>query len=113
MGMFFHSSQPAPERPADPAVRRANLRRIGGLFSPYKLKLGGVLALIVLSAGLGVIPAFLLKRVLEAIQANDTRALPLNAAGMIVIAVIPAAFRERARVTLAWIASSTRYSRNA
>ena len=65
--MFFHSAEAPPERPADPAVRRANLRRIGRLFTPYRLRLGGVLALIVLSAALGVVPAFLLKRVLEAI----------------------------------------------
>src|SRR6476646_2594412 len=87
MGMFFHSSSAPPERPADPAVRRANLRRIGPLFAPYKRRLGGVLLLIVLSAGLGVVPAFLLQRVLEAIQQNDTRALSLSAAGMIAIAV--------------------------
>jgi ATP-binding cassette subfamily B protein len=73
MGMFFHSAEAPPERPADPAVRRANLRRIGRLFTPYRLRLGGVLALIILSAGLGVVPAFLLKRVLEAIGSNDTR----------------------------------------
>jgi ATP-binding cassette subfamily B protein len=88
MGMFFHSAQEAPERPADPAVRRANLRRVGRLFSPYKARLGGVLLLIVVTAGLGVVPAFLLKRVLEAIAANDTRALSLNAGGMIVIAIV-------------------------
>src|SRR6185312_16111878 len=88
MGMFFHSAETPPERPADPAVRRANLRRIGRLFGPYKLRLGGVLALIVVSAGLGVVPAFLLKRVLEAIAANDTRALSINAGGMIAIAVV-------------------------
>jgi ATP-binding cassette, subfamily B, bacterial len=87
MGMFFHSSEAPPERPADPAVRRANLRRIGPLFSPYKLRLGGVLMLIVFSAGLGVIPAFLLKRVLEAIGRNDTTALSYSAGGMIAIAV--------------------------
>jgi ATP-binding cassette subfamily B protein len=87
MGMFFHSSEAPPDRPADPAVRRANLRRIGRLFAPYKLRLSGVLFLIVLSAGLGVVPAFLLKRVLEAIGSNDTRALSFNAAGMIAIAV--------------------------
>jgi ATP-binding cassette, subfamily B, bacterial len=87
MGMFFHSSEAPPERPADPAVRRANLRRIGPLFSPYKLRLGGVLLLIVVSAGLGVIPAFLLKRVLEAIGRNDTTALSYSAGGMIAIAV--------------------------
>jgi ATP-binding cassette, subfamily B, bacterial len=87
MGMFFHSSDTPPDRPADPAVRRANLRRIGPLFAPYKVRLGGVLFLIVVSAGLGVVPAFLLRRVLEAIQQNDTTALSLNAAGMIAIAI--------------------------
>jgi ATP-binding cassette subfamily B protein len=87
MGMFFHSADQLPERPADPAQRRANLRRIGPLFVPYKLRLGGVLLLIVVSAGLGVVPAFLLKHVLEAIGRNDTRSLSLNAGGMIAIAI--------------------------
>src|SRR5947199_4146730 len=88
MGMFFHSAEAPPERSPDPAVRRANFRRIGRLFAPYKLRLGSVLLLIVLSAGLGVVPAFLLKRVLEAIGRNDTTALSLNAGGMVVIAVV-------------------------
>src|SRR6476620_1400599 len=88
MGMFFHSSDASPERPADPAVRRANLRRIGALFVPYKRRLGGLLLLIVASAALGVVPAFLLRNVLEAIGQNDTTALSINAAGMIVIAIV-------------------------
>src|SRR5205809_759980 len=75
MGMFFHSADAPPERPADPALRRANMRRIGPLFAPYKLRLGGVLLLIVASAGLGVVPAFLLKHVLEAIGRNDTTSI--------------------------------------
>src|SRR5437773_675006 len=87
MGMFFHSAEAPPERPADPAVRRANLSRIGRLFAAYRLRLGGVLLLIVVSAALGVIPAFLLKRVLQAISTNDTRSLSINAAGMIAIAI--------------------------
>src|SRR5881397_4241747 len=87
MGMFFHSSDAPAERPADPEVRRANLKRIGRLFAPYKLRLGGVLLLIVVTAGLGVVPAFLLKRVLEAIGRNDTTSLSYNAGGMIAIAV--------------------------
>jgi ATP-binding cassette subfamily B protein len=91
MGMFFHSSQAPPERPADPAVRRANLRRIGPLFAPYKRRLAGVLLLIVASAGLGVVPAFLLKHVLEAIGRNDTTSLSLNAGGMIAIALVTGA----------------------
>ncbi len=86
--MFFHSAAEVPERPADPAKRRSNLRRIGRLFAPYELRLGAVLLLIVVSAALGVLPAFLLKRVLEAIAANDTRELSVSAAGMIAIAVV-------------------------
>jgi ATP-binding cassette subfamily B protein len=85
--MYFHSSDAPPERPTDPAVRRANLRRIGPLFAPYKLRLGGVLLLIVVSAGLGVVPAFLLKHVLEAIARNDTTSLSFNAGAMIAIAI--------------------------
>jgi ATP-binding cassette subfamily B protein len=88
MGMFFHSAELPPERPADPALRRANLRRIGGLFAPYRLRLGSVLLLIVVSAGLGVVPAFLLKHVLEAIGRNDTSALSFNAGGIIAIAIV-------------------------
>src|SRR3954467_7233267 len=87
MARFYRSIDEPPERPADPAVRRANLRRIGPLFAPYRARLGGRLLLIVVSAGLGVVPAFLLKRVLEAIGANDTKALSLAAGGMIAIAV--------------------------
>src|SRR5947208_5670536 len=87
MGMFFHSAEAPAERPADPAVRRANLSRIGRLSAAYKLRLGGVLLLIVVSAALGVIPAFLLKRVLQSISTNDTRSLSINAAGMIAITI--------------------------
>src|SRR3989441_13134533 len=88
MGMFFHSSDPPAERPSDPEVRRANLKRIGRLFAAYKLRLGGVLLLIVVSAGLGVVPAFLLKRVLEAIGRNDTTSLGFNAGGAIPNAIL-------------------------
>jgi ATP-binding cassette, subfamily B, bacterial len=86
--MYWRSAEDPPERPADPTVRRANLRRISSLFTPYKLRLGGVLLLIVVSAGLGVLPAFLLKRALEAIGENDTTALSYAAGGMIAIAIV-------------------------
>ena len=84
----MYARQEVPERPADPAVRRANLRRIGRLFAPYRARLSGLLLLIVVSAALGVVPAFLLKRVLEAIGANDTTELSVAAGGMIAIAVV-------------------------
>jgi ATP-binding cassette, subfamily B, bacterial len=86
--MFFHSSDAPAERPADPAVRRANMRRIRPLFAPYKRRLGGLLALIIFTAAVGVIPAFLLKHVLQAIYSNNHRALSLNAGGMIGIAIL-------------------------
>ena len=92
MGMFFHDRGEAPpERADDPEVRRANLRRIGPLFKPYRRRLSVLLGLIVASAGLGVLPAFLLRRVLIAIEAHDTRAVSVNAGGMIVIAIIAGA----------------------
>ena len=89
MGMFFHDRGEAPpERPVDPEVRRANMRRIGSLFKPYWRRLSLLLGLIVVSAGLGVVPAFLLRRLLVAIEAHDKHAVSVNAAGMIVIAVV-------------------------
>ena len=86
--MFFHSHDEAPDRPADPEVRRANLRRVVRLFRPYRGRLSALLALIVFSAGLGVIPAFLLRGVITAIQESDTKRISYLAGGMIVIAVI-------------------------
>src|SRR4051812_5025704 len=75
------------ERPADPAIRRANLHRVAALFRGYRLRLGAVLGLILLSAALGVVPAFLLRGVLETIETSDTDRLSLYAGGMIAIAV--------------------------
>src|SRR5437764_1048670 len=89
-GRFFSYQEP-PERPADPAVRRANLRRIARLFVPYKLRLAAVLELIVFAAALGVVPAFLLRNLLNAIGDSDSRRISYLAAGMIVIAVITGA----------------------
>jgi ATP-binding cassette subfamily B protein len=88
MSSFFHDRGEAPpERASDPEVRRANLRRIGPLFKPYRRRLAVLLGLIVASASLGVLPAFLLRRVLVAIQAHDTHGVSVNAGGMIVIAI--------------------------
>jgi ATP-binding cassette subfamily B protein len=88
MSTYFRREQEAPERPEDPAVRRANLHRIAALFRAYRLRLGVVLALILFSAAVGVVPAFLLRGVLEAIGSEDTTRLSLFAGGMIVIAVV-------------------------
>ena len=83
----YHGPREKPERPADPAVRRANLRRITRLFHDYRGRLSAVLLLILGSAALGVVPAFLLRGVLEAIGTHDSTKLSLYAGGMIAIAV--------------------------
>ena len=88
MPRSFSTPGEAPVRPDDPAMRRANLRRISALFHDYRGRLSGVLALILFSAALGVVPAFLLRGVLQAIPAHDTTRLSEYAGGMIVIAVV-------------------------
>jgi ATP-binding cassette, subfamily B, bacterial len=81
-----------PVRPADPAVRRANLHRIVRLFRPYKARLGSVCALIVFSAAIGVISPFLLRQVLDvAIPDQDMTQLSLLVAGMVAIPVVTGA----------------------
>jgi ATP-binding cassette subfamily B protein len=77
-----------PERPADPAVRRANFRRIVRLFRPYRARLGAVSALIVFSAGLGVVSPFLLREVLDvAIPEENVGLLTALVAGMVAIPI--------------------------
>jgi ATP-binding cassette, subfamily B, bacterial len=78
----------AAERPADPAVRKANLRRIVGLFRPYKRTLLVVNLLILVSAALGVIPSFLLREVLDvAIPEERVGLLTALVAGMVAIPI--------------------------
>ena len=89
-GRRFGSDSPTapPQRPADPAVRSANLRRIFPLFRAYRPSLAVVFSLIIFSAALGVIPSFLLKGVLDtAIPQNDVRLLTVLVAGMILIPI--------------------------
>ena len=86
---FFQTNDKAPERPADPAVRKANVDRIVRLFFPYRARLGATLGLILFSAGIGVISPFLLRAVLDtAIPENDTRLLTLLVAGMVAIPIV-------------------------
>jgi ATP-binding cassette, subfamily B, bacterial len=87
----FEYEEP-PERPADPAVRRAYLRRIAALFRPYRRRLAGVLALILFSSALGVIPALLLRQVIdEALPEQDLWLLNWLVFGMVAIAVVTGA----------------------
>ncbi len=67
-------------------------RRIAGLFGPYRRRLGTVLGLILVSAGLAAVSPFLLRAVLDdAIPQRDTTLLALLVGGMIAIAVVTGA----------------------
>jgi ATP-binding cassette, subfamily B, bacterial len=79
----------APERPADPAVRRANLRRVAILFKPYRWRLAAVLGLIFLSALLSIVSPFLVRDIFdEALPQDDNRLLTVLVLGLIAIAVV-------------------------
>ena len=90
-GRRFDSFAPTepPVRPADPAVRKANLRRIVRLFRPSRRKLASVCGLILVSAALGAVSPFLLREILDdAIPDQDTTLLTWLVAGMVAIAVV-------------------------
>ncbi|HET9243907.1 MAG TPA: ABC transporter ATP-binding protein, partial [Gaiella sp.] len=90
-GWTFARGEP-PERPADPAVRRANLRRVARLFRPYRRRLAAVLALIFASALLGIVSPFLIRDIFdEALPQDDDRLLTLLVGGLIAIAVVTGA----------------------
>jgi ATP-binding cassette, subfamily B, bacterial len=77
-----------PERPTDPAVRRANLRRVFGLFKAYRWRLSAVLALIGFSALLSIVSPFLVRDIFdEALPENDNRLLTILVLGLIGIAI--------------------------
>jgi len=76
-------------RAEDRPMRPVSLRRVARLFAPYRARLGGLLALICLGAGLGVVSPFLLRGVLDtAIPQKDTQLLTLLVGGMIALAII-------------------------
>src|SRR5256885_202288 len=62
------STPPAKETGrVDKATRKRNLRRVAALFKPYRRKLGGLVGLIVLSAALGMVPAFLTRDLIDSV----------------------------------------------
>jgi ATP-binding cassette subfamily B protein len=78
----------APQRPADAAVRRANLRRVFALFKPYRVRLGVVLGLIGISALLSIVSPFLVRDIFDqALPENDDRLLTILVLGLIAIAL--------------------------
>jgi ATP-binding cassette subfamily B protein len=75
--------------PEDRAAAHVSLRRISALFRPYRARLTGLLALIFISAGLGVISPFLLREVIDkAIPQHNTTLLSLLVGGMIALSII-------------------------
>ncbi len=91
-GTFGRGGDPDAKRPEDPALRRANTRRIVALFRPYRRSLSLLLGLIAVSAAISMIPAFLLRELLDNVFAAgtdvDTGELDFLVAGMIAIPIV-------------------------
>jgi ATP-binding cassette subfamily B protein len=91
--------QESAQRPSDPAVRKANTRRIVRLFGPYRWRLAVVCVLILFSSALGVVSPFLLREVLDtAIQEQPGGGFAVRlgylswlVAGMIAIPIVTGA----------------------
>jgi ATP-binding cassette subfamily B protein len=80
-----------PPPPLDPQ-RERDRHRILGLFAPYRLRLGAVVALIVFASGLSMISPFLLRAVLDdALPHRNGALLTELVLGMIGIAIVGAA----------------------
>jgi ATP-binding cassette subfamily B protein len=76
-------------RPEDIPDKHVPLRRIGRLFIPYRLRLGGLLGLIVLGSVLSVASPFLLREAInKGIVRHDLTLLTWLVGGMIALAVI-------------------------
>ncbi|HLB22368.1 MAG TPA: ABC transporter ATP-binding protein, partial [Solirubrobacteraceae bacterium] len=75
--------------PEDVPSTPVSLARVRRLFAPYKARLGGLLALIFLSAGLGVISPFLLRGIINtAYPRHDTALLTELVGGMIALSIL-------------------------
>ena len=86
------SSGGEPPPPMLDPGRERDSRRIMRLFAPYRLRLAGVMALIVLSSGLSIISPFLLRDVLDnALRHRNETLLTELVLGMIAIAVATSA----------------------
>jgi ATP-binding cassette subfamily B protein len=84
-----HGAPPSGPRPEDLPSTPVSLARIRRLFTPYRARLSGLLALIFLSAGLGVINPFLLREFINvAYPKHDTTLVIELVAGMVALSVI-------------------------
>jgi ATP-binding cassette, subfamily B, bacterial len=81
---------PRPElRPEDIPATPVSLRRVARLFRPYRQRLGLLLGLIFVSAGLGVISPFLLREFINvAYPRRDTTLVIELVSGMIALSII-------------------------
>jgi ATP-binding cassette subfamily B protein len=74
------------------AAKPTQTRRILRLFYPYRLRLSGLLAMIVISAGISLISPFLLRDLLDNVLSQgshlDTRTLTLLVGGMVAIPIV-------------------------
>src|SRR3954449_8749108 len=78
--------------PVTEAAKPTQTRRILRLFYPYRLRLSGLLGMILISAGISLISPFLLRDLLDNVLSQgshlDTRTLTLLVGGMVAIPIV-------------------------
>ncbi len=80
-------------RPEDIPDKPVSLRRVAGLFRPYRARLGGLLGLICLTSLLSVVSPFLLRGVIDkAIPEHNVGLLSALVGGMIAVSVVSGVF---------------------
>src|SRR4051812_30849584 len=83
-----------PDRPSAAErqqAREVSLRRIAGLFAPYRWSVAGVVAIIVASSVVGLASPFLLRAVIDtALPEQDLHLLVLLTVGMVAVAAVTA-----------------------
>ncbi len=88
VGRMMGGGRPLPEG-ADRPLDRRTLCRVAGFFDPYRRELGLAIVAILLGAGLGLAPPFLLRRIIDgAIPARDLAALNRDVALIVAAAVV-------------------------
>lgn len=76
----------------DLAARHVSVRRVLGLFAPYRIRIAGVAALMILASAIGLAGPFLLRAVIDvALPQHDLTLLLGLVAGMVAVALAAAA----------------------
>ena len=84
--------RPLPDEARQP-LRRGTIRRVGALYSPYRLQLTVVVALVLATAGLGILTPLFIRHIIDvSLPSGDRAELVWLVVGMAAVAAVSGAF---------------------